>query len=99
MRVKCPACGEIDHVLRVNRDVKVWENFQVEQRIDYLIEGGVEKPVPYYVVSYLEEEPPYIEEIDSNDLEFICECGYKFEEVTNEQDFIDEGLLQGWVIP
>ena len=88
LKVKCPLCGSVE-IDRINHQVKVYEQIELIQQTDYAIEGGNEVPVRYMQLVSDERNPPYIEELDSDDLEFICTCGYKFEDCKTDQDFID----------
>ena len=88
LKVKCPDCGSVK-IDRINSQVAVYNTTYLEQKTDYFIEGGVEKPYTYYNLIADESEPPYIEELDSSDLEFICsDCQYKFEGVKTDDEFI-----------
>lgn len=100
IKIKCPECGALE-IERINTQVKVYEQFYLEEITDYVIEGGVERPIRYFVVRSNEDEPPYIEELDSNDLEFACaQCGYFFEGCKTEADLIERAEELGltrWV--
>jgi hypothetical protein len=88
LRIKCPLCGSVA-IDRINHQVKVYEQFRLKNQTDYAIGGGNEIPTHYMELISDEKNPPYIEELDSDDLEFICECGYKFEGIKTDQDMVD----------
>lgn len=99
LHIKCPNCGSIE-IDRSNTNVIVKERIMVSQIIDYVIEGGNEIRVSELVVRSNESIPPYIEELDSSDLEFNCNaCGFFFDKIHTDEAMmqfaIDNDLLVG----
>lgn len=98
LKVKCPDCGSVA-ISRINPDVVVYEHISIEEKTGYIIEGGVEKPYKYLQMWADEATPPYIEEFDSSDLEFICDnCQYKFEDCKNDDDFMERANQMGLIV-
>lgn len=97
LRVTCPQCKGI-HIDRINRDVVIYEPIYVEEGTGYVIEGGVEKPYTYMEVCRDDKEPPHIEEVGLENLEFTCsDCGYFFEDCRNDEDFVHNARTMGLI--
>ena len=101
MKIKCPECGSTK-TQRSNPDVVVYESIQITQAVDYVVEGGNEVRVSRLELDSDESEAPYIEELESCNLEFNCNaCGYFFDSIENDEDMlqyaIDNDLLVGYV--
>jgi hypothetical protein len=97
LKACCPSCKSIA-IDRVNTDVKVYQGFTIEESIDFRVADGEEHQCVSMYLQADESEPPYIEELDSGDLDFICgDCGYYFENAGDETDFIELVLAEGWI--
>jgi hypothetical protein len=98
LKVKCPNCGSVK-ISRINPDVIVYEHICLEERTDFYIEGGEEKPYRYMQMLADEDVPPYIEEKNSEDLEFICDdCQFKFEDCRTDADFLQRAQEWGLIV-
>jgi hypothetical protein len=97
LMIRCPQCGSLD-INRANHNVTAHENIYVEEYVDHVIDGGNERRVVEYYIRTDDTIPPYIEEHDSNDLEFSCNaCNHHFEGLTTDEDMLryaqDSGLV------
>lgn len=98
LKVKCPSCGSV-RIDRINTDVAIYQQIEMEEVTDYVIEGGAEFPIKFLVVRADEREPPYIEERESNQLEFTCgDCGYFFDGISTDEDFARRARDWGLVV-
>lgn len=101
LKIKCPHCGSTK-IQRSNPDVVVYESIQIVEVVDYMIEDGNEVRVTTQEIRSDESVAPYIEELDSSDLEFSCEdCSYFFDDnIHDDEDMlqyaIDNDLLTGY---
>jgi hypothetical protein len=96
LKACCPSCKSTK-IDRVNTDVKVYQGFTIEESIYFRVAGGEEHECVSMYLLPDESDPPYVEELDSDDLDFICgDCGYYFESCREEAEFIDLVLAEGW---
>ena len=100
LKIKCPKCGST-RLSRINNKVRVFEAFQVRRAIDYVVEGGNEVRVSQLEIRSDESVEPFIEEYESDDLEFQCDdCSYFFNDIKTDEEMmqyaIDKGLLEGY---
>ena len=101
LKIKCPKCGST-RLSRINYKVRVFEAIQVCEAIDYVVEGGKEVRVSRLEIRSDESVEPFIEEDESDDLEFQCDdCSYFFNDIKTDEEMmqyaIDKGLLEGYV--
>lgn len=98
LKVKCPSCGSV-RIDRINTDVAIYQQIEIEEVTDYVIEGADERRIKFFVVRADENETPYIEERDSSQLEFTCgDCGYFFTECHTDEDFARRARDWGLVV-
>ena len=89
IKIKCPKCGE-PALSRINHDVVVSEHFEIIDHVDHVIEGGEERRITYKTIETVEDGEHFIEELESNQLEFQCDsCGFFLNGITNEEEMID----------
>jgi predicted RNA-binding Zn-ribbon protein involved in translation (DUF1610 family) len=89
MKIKCPKCGE-PTLSRINHDIIISEHFEIINHTDYVIEGGEERRITYKTIETVEDGEHFIEELESNQLEFQCDsCGFFLNGITNEEEMID----------
>ena len=87
LKIKCPMCGSVE-ISSSNPDVVVHENIFVDEVVDYMIEGGNEVRVTDYVIRAT-DDPPYIETLESDKLEFSCDrCGYFFNGIHTDDEML-----------
>lgn len=92
MRIRVPICPKCksDKIDRVNEKVVVYERILIDHSIDFMVEGGNEVRVTSNVLRSDETQPPFIEELESDELEFICaDCGYHFRDCKTDEEFLD----------
>lgn len=98
LKVKCPNCGSV-RIDRINTDVAVYQQIEMEEITDYVIEGGAEFPIKFLVVRSDERDPPYIEELASESLEFTCsDCSFFFEDCPTDDAFARRARDWGLVV-
>jgi phage FluMu protein Com len=89
IKIKCPKCKE-PALSRINHDVVVSEHFEIIGHVDHVIEGGEERRITYKTIETVEDGEHFIEELESNQLEFQCDsCGFFLNGITNEEEMID----------
>jgi len=96
LKACCPSCKSTK-IDRINYDVKVYGGFTIEESIDFRVAGGEEHECISMYLLPDESEPPFIEDLSSEDLEFTCgDCGFHFEGCHQDAEFIELVLAEGW---